>query len=89
MGIVKKTRKMYLVLIMIFILGFRFFTGVYESTEHDDRFFFIKHRPVWKYYFSTTERKIETYDSLDIEEKKEVAAYQEFVKNKKYSFYIY
>lgn len=46
-------KKKVLIAVFIFavVIAVRFFCGVYEHDEYAEEYFFVKHRPTWKWRF--------------------------------------
>ncbi|MBE7653986.1 hypothetical protein J2Q11_13755 [Tenacibaculum finnmarkense genomovar finnmarkense] len=77
------------IIIFFTVIFFKFFTGIFKDNEHNEYYFFIKHKPTWQYYFKIIGEKWEFYETLPFKEKKEVDKYDFYVKNRIYSLYIY
>jgi len=64
------------------IITIRFFCGVYQHDEFSEKYFFIKHRPTWKWIFYSpigmSDKKIEEFSK---EEQTEQKYFNEFVKD--------
>lgn len=75
--------KKYIVITSVFIISFffiRFFCGVYTHDEFCDDYFFIKHRPVWKWSFYSPIGMSDTkMEELSKEEQIEQKYFNEFV----------
>lgn len=79
-------RKIIYVLLFIFIY---LFSGIYENDEFNERYFFIKKSPTYKWYFysprNASDMKIE---DMDDKQKYEQKMYDQYVSDKLICFPI-
>jgi hypothetical protein len=70
------------VFIFASILSIRLFCGVYNHDEFPESYFFIKHRPTWKWEFYSPIRMSDTkFEELSKEEQTEQKYFNEFVRD--------
>ena len=75
--------KLALFFVTIFALLFRLFGGIYVHDEFAEKNFFIKHRPTWKWKFSSPRGMSDLdFDDMTEEQKTEQNYWDEFIKGK-------
>lgn len=77
-----KKKIFILVFTFTMFLGIRFFCGVYHHDEFPEEYFFIKHRPIWKWNFYSPIMMSDTkIEELSKEEQIEQKYFNEFVRD--------
>jgi len=67
-------------ILVTLLLVMRLFCGIYQHDEYPESHFFIKHRPVWKWYFySPIGMSDLKYSDLTKEQQKEQDYFDEFI----------
>lgn len=81
---------MYFILFIIFLFLGRLFGGVFEDDEFNDRYFFIKNTPSWKWHFYSPSgmSDLELKD-MSKEQREEQLMYDKFIQNRLLSFPIW
>lgn len=60
----------------------KFWVGIYEDGEWDDKYLFIKHRPIWKTYFYSPRGMSDLrLSEMNGDKQKEQLLYDEFILN--------
>lgn len=68
------------IFIFAIVLSIRLFFGVYDQEEYVDSYFFIKHRPTWKWrFYSPIGRSELKFEELSEERQIEQKYYNEFI----------
>jgi hypothetical protein len=78
-------KKIFLGVIAFVVLSLsvRLFCGVYEHDEFDEFYFFIKHRPTWKWrFYSPTGLSDTRMEELSPDKQREQKYFDEFVANR-------
>lgn len=79
----KFVRVMSIGVLLMFLLVLRLFGGVYKDDEFAGKFFFIKHKPAWKWSFYSPRAMSDLpLTEMSEEQKKEQAMYGQFVPNR-------
>ncbi|WP_269234963.1 hypothetical protein [Flavobacterium flavigenum] len=78
------------IVIGVFILAIgiiiRFFSGVYQHDEFGENHFFIKHRPIWKWYFYSPQGMSDLkFENLSKEKQTEQKYFNEYIKDRSLS----
>lgn len=82
-------RKIYFILFLIILSIGRFFSGIYEDDEFNEKYFFIKSSPTWKWYFySPRGMSDKELEDMMPDERDEQVMYEKFVPNRLFSFPI-
>lgn len=69
--------------VIIVTLSCRLFLGVYQHDEFTEEYLFIKHRPVWQWYFRTPIGMSDlTLDDLSEDRQWEEMRYDEFIRQR-------
>jgi|GEM_PF-790457 len=83
---IKKILK-YSSVIIISLILIRLFTGIYEHDEFNEKYFFIKSYPTWKWYFYSprgmSDLKLE---NMSREQKEEQLMYDKVIPARVFSF---
>lgn len=70
----------HLFALILLLISFRFFFGVYQHDEFNESTIFLKHRPVWKWHFYSPIGMTDlTLDDLDSNRKNEQLYFNEFI----------
>lgn len=78
-----KLKSIFAIIVITIIIGVRFFCGVYVHDEFAEHHFFIKHRPVWKWKFTSPIGLSDAkFEDLSKEQKIEQKYYEEVVRDK-------
>ena len=82
-----KKKSIFTILCVLGVL-FWLFTGVYKDSEFGDKYWFIKHKPTWQFYFTANEEDGLRFDTLTPEQQEDFNIFQEYYKNKVLQVYI-
>jgi len=73
-------KKKNIFFIIVLIIFFRFWIGIYADAEFGGKYPFIKHKPIWKFFFyAPLGMSDETLDNLTKIKQKEQLLYEEFI----------
>jgi len=77
-------RKIFIgVFIFASVLSIRLFCGVYDHDEFPESYFFIKHRPTWKWEFYSPQGMSDIkFEELSKEKQIEQKYFNEFIKDR-------
>lgn len=84
-----KMRKAVTVIfaILLFLVIGRFYSGVYDDDEFNEKYFFIKNSPTWKWYFySPRGMSDQTLQEMSEIERNEQLMYEKYIPNRVWSF---
>lgn len=85
----KEKTRAYIILLLILLFVGRFFSGVYEDDEFNEKYFFIKNSPTWKWYFYSprgmSDQKLE---EMTPDQQKEEQMFEKYVPNRLFGFLI-
>lgn len=71
------------VFIFVIAITIRFFCGIYNHDEFGENHFFIKHRPIWKWYFySPVGMSDLKFEDLSKEKQIEQKYFNEYIKDR-------
>lgn len=75
----KKTIKIIGIILGV-LLFLKLWVGIYEDGEFDDKYLFLKHRPIWKTFFYSPRGMSDLkLSDLTKEKRKEQLLYDEFI----------